>query len=1454
MFKTFGERLKDIESFYEKKDYSNVVVETAILMEHALGYLFRNFHRTLKTPKERVKFLEFEKQNDEKYSVFLKKPTIGIALGFYDSLLKHIPEHQWLHPDLKSAISSVNVIRNSHVHAGKKAVTDSEAGEVIDAAELFLKKNEIYDLPFEDVGFPLKHYLVYTSIQDKFQKGETESDFKKIINDASKLIPDLMNSMFNKVYPFLSIENKEKLNQLHPKTLGEKSKEISLRVFIEIFDEIQLFEQIEGGEHLKTSLQFISDKGKESYSRRDTRHHVNILEIIFNFVHNKKLDFYRDFAEAVKKKYLEDNQINETDRIILADRARELKISKKLAETIERTVVRTIEKELILFQTLYEDKPRTDEERITNKVIEHRSTFRLSKKVLYSLLSVFLILICIFIVLLWPKDNYTKYEKSYYQGKYEKGLKASNNKRSLKNIKAHYFFIQCISLIHETEDETVRRIKNEYRNLLEENPQSPEAHFYLGMLYAYNLEWRAEADSSWLLINKAIELGLDSEFAEIEKASLLSYYQLSSQALEAASVVIGSYANNPRACGIAAPIFYDYANDTAKAVETYRKALKAYPKYITPNLRLARISLAENDFITASSYLEKAKKINSKASAVIKAYAEYYRREGRFDKAEEYFLKAIKDFGEDDVELYRSLADLYLMQDKTEEGLSFLDDAVKSFPADRALNYYRLRIVERQRWLETESNKANEEKLIPWMENFDLALEEAIKEKKPLLVDFYTTWCVPCRLLEEKTYPDSLVQLDLASFIPVKLNAEMEVQLSEKYDIKAFPTLLVISPEGSVLHEIKGYRNPYEFVKALNEGKTAFDRYISGKSLTREKYTQVSNFEDAKIMAGTKNIPVMVVVGSDKSVWSKKLVDETIIDPTFQSEFTDIVYLYVDQASSEVSVNDWTTNTVPNILFFDSNGTPMTQLYGYQPPEILADFVEDVKNANDYDVEIEKSINWIYQLEEAKTLALMHNKYIFVNIVDEGCPPCNWMNDNTFKDDQVIGELADEYICLILDERRDNHLIESFEIDGHPTFLILDNSGDELYRSRGYQNPREIIEWLDLEPKLKYISVLGSERYKAFSDNCRMGESLLVRGLYKSAIEILTEQSQILPDYSDNYMSIAKAFLWWEKPVETIEFTKMAISNGASIDETIIEYMIDAHLQLRKEKDLLSWFKNSISDNSSDRTILSKLYLGFSEAYEILQEKELALKMAEESVKYNPNNFETHLQLGRILYGVNDNRRASTQLIESRDLDDQDPRSCIYLGLIAEEEGRDFDRESCFQSATERSQWAPLQISMEHYLLRPYYYLYPGYIELIENGYLYSLMIDTADVYQMRNSLAYHYANEGIHLEEALTLINRCLEDEPDEMALLDTKAWVLYQQGKIDEANETLNSSEEFSAFSLLQKDIEVLYHIGKIKEAIGDTAIAQQCYEMVMKIREPGAAGIRIQDDLNQLLGYNN
>lgn len=63
-------------------------------------------------------------------------------------------------------------------------------------------------------------------------------------------------------------------------------------------------------------------------------------------------------------------------------------------------------------------------------------------------------------------------------------------------------------------------------------------------------------------------------------------------------------------------------------------------------------------------------------------------------------------------------------------------------------------------------------------------------------------------------------------------------------------------------------------------------------------------------------------------------------------------------------------------------------------------------------------------------------------------------------------------------------------------------------------------------------------------------------------------------------------------------------------------------------------------------------------------------------------------------------------------------------------------------------------------------------------------VIPQADI---KNYLAYCYAQNDVKLEEALALISAALVDYPDSAAMLDTKGWVLYKLGEIDDAREYL-------------------------------------------------------------------
>ncbi len=111
---------------------------------------------------------------------------------------------------------------------------------------------------------------------------------------------------------------------------------------------------------------------------------------------------------------------------------------------------------------------------------------------------------------------------------------------------------------------------------------------------------------------------------------------------------------------------------------------------------------------------------------------------------------------------------------------------------------------------------AQEAKSAVAFRNLDLeaALAAATAEDKLVLIDFFTTWCAPCKLLDQNTWTDAKVgELVNAKAVALKLDAEKEGRVAAKrYAIAAYPTLLVLKPDGTEVDRIIGYREPARFI------------------------------------------------------------------------------------------------------------------------------------------------------------------------------------------------------------------------------------------------------------------------------------------------------------------------------------------------------------------------------------------------------------------------------------------------------------------------------------------------------------------------------------------------------------------------------------------------------------------------------------------------------------------
>lgn len=100
---------------------------------------------------------------------------------------------------------------------------------------------------------------------------------------------------------------------------------------------------------------------------------------------------------------------------------------------------------------------------------------------------------------------------------------------------------------------------------------------------------------------------------------------------------------------------------------------------------------------------------------------------------------------------------------------------------------------------------------------------KAKQENKIIFIDFYTSWCGPCKMLSKNVFPQKTVgDFYNKHFINYKIDAEKGEgpALAQKYGVKAYPTLIFANANGEFLHQGVGGMQAEALIEL---GKTAMD-------------------------------------------------------------------------------------------------------------------------------------------------------------------------------------------------------------------------------------------------------------------------------------------------------------------------------------------------------------------------------------------------------------------------------------------------------------------------------------------------------------------------------------------------------------------------------------------------------------------------------------------------------
>lgn len=166
--------------------------------------------------------------------------------------------------------------------------------------------------------------------------------------------------------------------------------------------------------------------------------------------------------------------------------------------------------------------------------------------------------------------------------------------------------------------------------------------------------------------------------------------------------------------------------------------------------------------------------------------------------------------------------------------------------------------------------------------------EKARTENKYIFVDCFATWCGPCKLMDQKVYPnDTIGRFMNDKFLSVKMQFDTSKadndavkaryadahQLLASYQITAFPTFLFFSPDGKLVHKGLGFLPLKDFLQLVQDATDPQKQY----------YTLVNSFRKGDM--SYRGMPAFIM-------WARLFNDQKLADSALKRYVVN--YLFKD--------------------------------------------------------------------------------------------------------------------------------------------------------------------------------------------------------------------------------------------------------------------------------------------------------------------------------------------------------------------------------------------------------------------------------------------------------------------------------------------------------------------------------------------------------------------------------
>jgi len=103
----------------------------------------------------------------------------------------------------------------------------------------------------------------------------------------------------------------------------------------------------------------------------------------------------------------------------------------------------------------------------------------------------------------------------------------------------------------------------------------------------------------------------------------------------------------------------------------------------------------------------------------------------------------------------------------------------------------------------------------------DDAIKQAAAAHRPLVIEFYTTWCGPCQIFDKGVLPLAEVQRAIGDVVFVRYDADTPLgrEVAARYRIDAYPTFVVLDRHGVETLRRRGGLSEQAFLELVGEAR-----------------------------------------------------------------------------------------------------------------------------------------------------------------------------------------------------------------------------------------------------------------------------------------------------------------------------------------------------------------------------------------------------------------------------------------------------------------------------------------------------------------------------------------------------------------------------------------------------------------------------------------------------------